>query len=211
MVAVHLVGGLWVHLVHEVDLTEAWLFGRSTRTRTLVGGQVRVLLQRGELWRLATSVLVHADGLHLVVNAIGIVGLGRLLEPWVGPARVLGWFTLGGLGGSLLSAWMQMPRSDGASGAAFALLGACAVLGLRHRHALSDDDRHLYGPVVWGFVALNLVLSVVLPFIDLWAHAGGLVAGMLAALLPGTRWLDRAYALLFGAFLGVCAYGWLQL
>ncbi len=209
--AVHIVGGVWVAWAHDVPLLEALVFGRSPRTRTLLGGQVRVLLDRGETWRLATSVMLHADGLHLIVNAFGLVGLGRLLEPWVGAGRLLGWFALGGLGGSLASMAVAMPRSDGASGGAFALLGAAAVLGWRHRAELIPEDQRLYGPVIWGFVVLNLVLSVALPFVDLSAHAGGLLAGILLAALPRGPREAGLLALTAGALGGVCLFGWWQL
>jgi membrane associated rhomboid family serine protease len=199
LVLVHL-GTAWYLTAHgEGSLVEAVAFPRSPRGRGLVGGQVASLVGR-EPWRLATSVLLHTDGLHLLVNAGSLWGMGRMLEPWVGGARVLGWFAAGGLAGSLLSLAMGLPRSDGASGAVFALLGAGVVLGLRHRAALRPEDRTLYGPVLAVLLVANLVLSFVLPFIDASSHIGGLLAGLVAGLLPWHRLEAMAWgavALLF--------------
>jgi len=186
---------------------ELLLLDRSLTVRTQVGGQVQALLGRGEWWRLFTSVGLHASSVHLTVNAISLVALGRLLEPWVGGLRWLGWFAAGGLGASLASWWMGVPRSDGASGGAFALLGAALVLGWRFRAHLVPEDRRLYGRTLGLLAGINIVLSLVLPFIDATSHVGGLLVGAAVALIPPGA-LDRAlWALLVGAFLGATAMG----
>ncbi len=206
LVAVHLCTAVYLAGHGEGAWWEAALLGRGPRARGIVGGQIQSLLA-GEPWRLTTSVLLHADGLHLLVNAGSLWGMGRLLEPWVGPVRLLGWFAAGGLGGSLLSATLGVPRSDGASGAVFALLGAAVVLGVRHRSSLSTDDRTLYGPVLGGLLIANLVLSFLLPFVDASSHIGGLVVGLVAGLLPWGRLERGAWGGLALAFVGATLYG----
>jgi membrane associated rhomboid family serine protease len=205
LVVVHVGTAIYLAGHGEGDGWQTLLLSRSPRGRGIVGGQVLSLLGR-EPWRLVSSVWLHADGLHLLVNAGSLWGMGRLLEPWVGPVRLVGWFAAGGLGGSLLSALLGLPRSDGASGAVFALLGAAVVLGLRHRAGLSPEDRTLYGPVLGGLLVANLVLSFLLPFVDASSHIGGLAAGMVAGLWPWGRGERAAWGLLALGFAAVSAY-----
>lgn len=207
LVVVHLASAVHLSGHGEGPLWEAALLGRSPRGRGIVGGQVLSLLD-AEPWRLASSVLLHADGLHLLVNAGSLWGMGRLLEPWVGSLRVLGWFAAGGLGGSLLSGLLGVPRSDGASGAVFALLGAAVVLGLRHRAAMRPDDRTLYGPVLGGLLVANLVLSFLLPFIDASSHLGGLAVGLVVGALPWGRLEQGLWGFLVAGFGTAVAFGY---
>lgn len=213
LLLVHLLSGAWLLAEHELSWWDALLLDRDVGARIAVGGQYRTLVESGQSWRLFTSVFLHADALHLVVNSVAVLSLGRLLEPWVGGLRLLSWFCVGGVGASLASQLAGMTQSDGASGGAFALLGAAVVLGLRLRPKLRHaEDRRLLGPVLWGFVALNLVLSFALPFIDAVGHLGGLGIGLLLGVahpLGGRGWsgrlLDVAVVLLVGL---VCGWGW---
>ncbi len=211
LVAVHVGSAVHQMVTHDVSWSRALLFGRDVRFRVAVGGQYRVLVESGQAWRLVTSTLLHADALHLAVNAVAIASLGRLLEPWVGALRWASWFAIGAVGGSVASQLAGVTQSDGASGGAFALLGAALVLGARLRGELEPSDARLMGPVLWGFTALNAVLSVVLPFIDAVGHLGGLAVGLLLG--AGHAWGRRTWAghaldasvLLTAA--AACAYG----
>lgn len=179
VVAVHFVGGLYQATRGFDTVAEALIWPRSDRLRLALGGQDAGMISAGDAHQLWTSVLVHTDLLHLTTNAIALFALGRLLEPLIGGRRVWAWFWLGGVMGSLSSWGAGTPQSDGASGGAFALLGVALVVGSELRPKLVPEDARLVGPVLWGFTALNLVLSVVLPFVDLVAHLGGLMAGLL--------------------------------
>jgi len=183
------------------------LLDRPLMVRTDVGGQVQALLLRGQWWRLFTSVGLHASALHLLVNGLSLLALGRLLEPWVGSLRWLGWFLMGGLGGSLASAWMGVPRSDGASGGAFALIGALLVVGWRHRERLVPDDRRLYGRTMAGLTAANLVLGLLLPFVDDTSHLGGLLVGLIVGAVRPSRVERAVWALVVGSFGGAVVAG----
>jgi rhomboid protease GluP len=178
-----------------------------------VGGQVSRLLEDGEWWRLATSCLLHADVVHLTLNALGLVALGRFVEPMLGPWRMLSWFVLGGLGGSLASWLVGVRYSDGASGGAFALLGAIAVIGWVERETTLELDRRLFGPILWAFVAGNVALSFLVPMIDVAGHLGGLAVGLFLGLYPGRSrglpaWVDQGLVV---AFTVVCIVGWVTL
>lgn len=206
LVAVHVASAT----AHPVFL-EGLFLDRPDAMRTAVGGQHRQLVRFGEVWRLATSTLLHANAVHLGFNAMGLYVLGVLLEPLIGGWRWIGLFVLGALGGSIASQAAGVLMSDGASAGAFALLGATLVVGWRIRDELDDDDKQLWVTLA-GFAVLNVVLSLVLPFIDAIGHLGGLGVGLaLPWLVPlrreGPVEIGLWVALLAG-FVGVCAYGW---
>jgi len=216
MVAVHLVSALvWWSMGRE-DLWRALLLGREVGFRVVAGGQYRPLVVDGEVWRLYTSVFLHADGLHLLVNAVALLALGRILEPWLGARRFAAWFLAGGFAGSVTSQLAQVSQSDGASGGAFALLGVAVVLGWREREALPPEDRRLLGPILQGFLLLNLVLSFALPFVDAAGHVGGLVLGLVFGLAApaGDEMPSRTIRIVEIAWIvvyaGICAAGWLS-
>jgi rhomboid protease GluP len=198
------------HAVSAALGPAAWLAERTTRERIQSGGQYFPLIRHGAVWRLWTCVFVHVDLVHLASNAVSLWVLGALLEPMLGGWRLSAWFLAGGVAGATLSHVTGHLQSDGASGGAFALLGAAVVLGWRLRRELPPDDARLLGPVMAAFLALNLVLSVVLPFVDLVGHLGGLAAGTVLAAAVGLRrstpihFVDRAWVLVSVA---VLAYG----
>jgi len=158
---------------------------RPPGMRVAAGGLDGARVADGEVWRLATSVFVHGDGLHLLVNVLALLALGRLLEPLVGTVRWLAWFAAGGLAGST-AAYLAGVASNGASGGVFALLAAAVVLGLRWRAVLPEADRRMFGPIVWVALAVGVVSSWVVPRIDPYAHLGGLAAGVIASLTYGS-------------------------
>lgn len=207
LVAVHAISGgfAWSW---GVGPWSAWVGARSLRVRSLLGGQTWDAVNDGAVWRLATSVLLHADLLHLLTNAVGLWVLGRIAEPWVGAPRLAMWFVVGGLGGSAASQLAGVPVSDGASGAAFCWMAALWMLAFRRRASLPAQDQRLLGPGLGTLIVANVALSIVVPGVDVVAHLGGLGAGLALGALPmrGSGWVT--------ALLGVCgfvatvAYGW---
>lgn len=211
LVAVHVVTALveWGHGL--ATLREGLVLERDLRFRVSVGGQYHPLVAAGEVWRLWTSVLLHVDLLHLTLNGAALYALGRVLEPWVGGLRLLAWFLAGGLVGSMVAYLFEVTHSDGASGGVFALLAAAIVLGWELRDRMPGPDRRVVGPWLWGLLLLNLVLSAVVPSIDLSAHLGGLGMGLVLAGGIGlwrhrvVRWVEAAWVLGYAL---TCAVGW---
>jgi membrane associated rhomboid family serine protease len=212
LLAVHVVGGLFGWWNGFEDLGEALIFDRSARLRVAMGGQSASMVYEGDAWRQWTSVLVHTDATHLLTNTVAIYALGRLLEPMLGARRTWAWFWAGGAFGSYASLMAGIPRSDGASGGAYALLGAALVLGWSLRKELEPGDARLVGPVLWFFTVLNLGISLALPFVDAVAHGAGFAIGVGLALLFGRRrWWPIAWAetLWLAMCLVIVVGGWL--
>ncbi len=141
----------------------------------------------GEWWRLVTSGFLHYGFIHLAFNMIILVQLGAMLEPTLGRLRFGVLYATALLGGSFGALLLQPgARTAGASGAVFGLMGA-AVVGMRRRGV--DPMQSGIG----GLLAINLVLTFLIPGISIGGHLGGLAGGAAAgALLFASDDRDRA-------------------
>lgn len=131
----------------------------------------------GEWYRLLTSGFLHASLIHIGFNMFALYFLGRILEPGIGTPRfvVLYFASLfaGSFGAVLLS---PDSLTIGASGAVFGIFGATFVIA-RHRgiDALASS--------IGIILLLNLAITFGSARISVGGHLGGLVAGVLCALV----------------------------
>jgi len=155
------------------------------------------VFQNGELYRLLTSMFLHAsihapsgqllfqNALHLILNAYVIYVTGRGIEPLFGHVRFTVIYILGGLAGSIASAILSPAAvySVGASGAAFAILGAEFVYLYKHRKLLGVRGRSQMNSLI-SLAVINLAFGILSSFstngtrIDNWAHIGGAIGGL---------------------------------
>ncbi|GAC57717.1 hypothetical protein GOHSU_24_00060 [Gordonia hirsuta DSM 44140 = NBRC 16056] len=128
-----------------------------------------------EYWRLLTSGFLHSSVPHLALNMISLYIVGRELERLFGPARYLTIYLMSLFGGSAAVLLFQQGPAPtvGASGAIYGLMGALLVVVLRLK---------LPATSVLVVIGLNIVMSISIPGISLWAHLGGLAFGALGAL-----------------------------
>jgi membrane associated rhomboid family serine protease len=127
----------------------------------------------GEWWRLFASGFLHYGLIHLAVNMFSLWMLGKDLELLLGKVRFTVVYLLSLLGGSIAVFVFEAPGSPtaGASGAIYGLLGAILVAILRLK---------LNPTQVIGVIVLNLIITVSIPGISLFAHLGGFVIGAVA-------------------------------
>ena len=223
LLGVHGLTGLMEWSRGYESLFDALVMDRSMRMRVAVGGQLDLNITQGELFRFVSSTVLHGDMLHVLVNVLALFGLGRIVEPLIGGRRFFTVFSLGAVGASIGSYFSGVLQSDGASAGAFALLGFAVLIGLRYRHEWDEESRRIMGPILQIFVGLNLVLSLVLPFVDGLGHVYGLMLGLAmgpwmlrpaGALRRGFEWfwlVFYAAVLWFGALwvgLGWTAQSW---
>jgi rhomboid protease GluP len=164
-----------------------YLAGGSTDPEVLVrlGAKVTPYIAAGEYWRLFTSMFLHIGLMHLFFNGYALVILGTELERLLGWQRFLTIYLLSGLYGSLASYAFSDSLSAGASGAIFGLIGALAAFFALHRQQLGKWGQRRLMNILF-LIAINLFLGLTQPWIDNWAHMGGLVAGLVLgwALVP---------------------------
>lgn len=140
----------------------------------------------GQAWRLLTNTFVHVGAIHLAMNMIGLWQIGRLVERLLGNLGFAITYLLAGLGGSLLSvAWHPMTVSAGASGAIFGIYGALIAYLLRHRGSIPRGVLQSLQRAAVTFVVLNVVVGLRAKGIDMAAHGGGLLGGLLVGLFIG--------------------------
>lgn len=126
---------------------------------------------RGEYYRLLTSAFLHDGPLHLVFNMWALFVVGPPLERWLGRTRFTALYLISALGGSVVVYLLADLNSStvGASGAVFGLFGATFVVAKR----LNLDVRW-----VVGLIAINVVITFVVPSISWQGHLGGLATGL---------------------------------
>lgn len=151
-------------------------------TLLMFGANSRVLIQAGQIWRLATSIFLHIGIVHLIVNMYALYIIGRQLEGFLGKIKYLIVFIGSGIIGSLLSVVLHEAVSAGASGAIFGLLGSMLYFGYHYRLYLGAVLKTQIIPVI----VLNLAIGFMFPLgIDNFAHIGGLVGGYLLTMALG--------------------------
>ncbi|MCM6776953.1 rhomboid family intramembrane serine protease [Nocardia sp. CDC159] len=131
------------------------------------------LVGHGEWIRVLGAGFLHFGPIHLLVNMFALYVLGRDSEIVLGRLRYIAVYLVSLLGGSAaaLAFAPTLSSNAGASGAIYGLFGAMTVILLRLRQS----------PVqMLVLIAINLLISVSLPGISLWAHLGGLAAGTAA-------------------------------
>jgi membrane associated rhomboid family serine protease/Flp pilus assembly protein TadD len=167
---------------------------------TLAGGSkdVQVLLsfgasygpffRAGEYWRLVMPMFLHIGVAHLATNMFGLVLLGCFLEPLYGYGRFSLIYVLSGMAGSLLSMEASIHIAAGASGAIFGIAGAMLVTGFLHPEAVPRRWKNVFGIGILLVIVINLAFGRFVKHIDNWAHLGGLLGGIvLALLIPPVR------------------------
>jgi rhomboid protease GluP len=172
----------WVYVILAVQLLVFLLMtidGGSTNIHTLVrfGAKVPQLIDAGEWWRLITPIFIHIGFFHLLVNSFALYSLGMVVEKMFGAARFIWIYLAAGITGNVISYFFSPYLSAGASGALFGLFGALLFFGQHHRTMFART----MGMDILGVLVINLVIGVIVPGIDNFAHLGGLMGGYLAA------------------------------
>ena len=138
---------------------------------------------RGEVWRLLTAGLLHANFVHLFFNVSFLLSVGTSAENTFGRSRVVAILTAGIVFGFAASTLFTTKPSVGISGGLFALLGALIVFGIRNRAVLPASLQSSLTKPMLATLGVSLVFGAVAPFIDNAAHLGGLAAGITLGLI----------------------------
>lgn len=158
----------------------------------------------GEWYRIFLHLFLHAHIVHLVVNMLALLSLGREVEPAVGTGKFTAVFLVSGIGAALASLyWSFFTIGVGASGAIFGLFGFSVVLSIIHGRQTGSSVL----PIIINFVIFIFInVAVGEAFhADHAAHFGGLATGAVLGVLSHYAHrrieLIRSEYILIGCFL----------
>ncbi len=142
-------------------------------------GQYNLLVFNGWYYQLFTSMFIHASIFHLVGNMLFLLIFGLRGEEMFSLPEFLSIYLVGGLFGNVLSlAFGPNFISVGASGAIFALFGACVIYGR------SSVRQSILGALVYAFFLFFISSG---EGVNILAHLGGIVFGLILGYLLSTR------------------------
>lgn len=162
----------------NVDPNLAYDFGGLVNYKTM-GNPV-------ELYRLVTSMFLHAGIFHLLFNLYALYVLGPQLENFFGKIKYLIIYLGSGIIGGLVSMIFQADSlvSVGASGAIFGLIGALIYFGYHYRVYFGQVIKSQILPIL----VINLCIGFAVSGINIAAHIGGLIGGVLVAMAVGVKY-----------------------
>src|SRR5438132_7828933 len=140
---------------------------------------------RGEFWRIATYSFLHFNWLHFLLNVGLLLWIGRIVEQQLGTGRgaLIYFVSVICSAAVILLVHNLHPKEGatvGASGGVFGLLGAALIISYRQ----NGHDR--FRRSVWIVLAAGFGVSL-LPDISMAGHIGGIIGGVVVALLVNVR------------------------
>ena len=181
-------------IINAVVFAAMWRVGNGNVSQAALAFGVKDndLIRAGQWWRLITPIFLHGNLEHIAVNSLSLYWLGSELEGLYGRRRYLLVYLISGIAGNYVSFLLKPAPSLGASGAIFGLVGAAICFPIRFRSLLPEKLRTYILTRMGLVAAINLGIGFAMPnVVDNWAHLGGLVGGVFAALLLRPEALER--------------------
>lgn len=147
----------------------------STDVLNFLGASGRLPIAKFEAWwSLITANWLHGGLLHLIFNMLALRTVAPLVMQEFGVCRMFSIYTLTGMMGFLLSYLGNVYLTIGASSGLCGLIGALLFFG--------KSRGGTWGRLVYkqtsGWVVSLVLIGFLMPNINNWSHAGGLVSGI---------------------------------
>ena len=134
-----------------------------------VGGLVHFNVVHGEWYRLISSMFLHFNFEHILMNMLSLFIFGKIVESIIGSWRMLIIYIISGLYGNFVSlSFNTTTISVGASGAIMYLS--------------KNFNKKMIGQLLIALVVL-IVFSLFMSNINIMAHLGGFISGVLITLI----------------------------
>ncbi|PSB55332.1 rhomboid family protein [Chamaesiphon polymorphus] len=153
------------------------------------GGLAATLVVTGQWWRIITANFLHMGILHLGMNMLALLYLGKFVEYRLGTWKYLFAYLVAGLGSMAVITyidirWMTVPHiTVGASGAIMGMLGAMGAIHLRGwRQAKVAAAGRQFQAVLFS-VGFQLVFDLTNGHTSIVGHFSGLIIGFLVGLM----------------------------
>jgi rhomboid protease GluP len=130
-----------------------------------------------EWYRLFTSMLLHGNVFHLLMNMYVLIYIGGFMERFIGSLRYLLLYLISGVVASVAVVYLGNLNviTVGASGSIFGIMGALFLMTFIQKDALP-------GPIIYQIrllTIINLAFTAFIPGISIYGHLGGLITGMI--------------------------------
>ena len=128
-------------------------------------------------WTLLTSIFLHGNLAHLMLNGFALALFGSILENIIGSKRFLFLFFISGIFANIPGA-IFYNSSLGASGAIFGIMGCLTILRPKMTIWMNLMPVPMWlAAIIW---ALQDIFGIFVPSdIGYWAHLGGLFFGLI--------------------------------
>ena len=157
------------------------------------------LVISGGFYRVISSAFLHIDIVHFVCNMYALYMVGKMSESFYGKKKFVIIYIISAIAGSLLEMSMSNAFGLGASGAIFGLLGSLLYFGYHYRVYFGNVLIKQILPVV----IINLAIGFMIPGIGVFAHIGGLIAGILVSKAVGINSKDTKSDKINGIILSI--------
>jgi len=170
----------------NVSMQGMAILSPGTRTLFLFGASgAWPIFGFGRWWTVLSAAWLHGGLIHIGMNMLWLRQLMPAVEEYFGVSRLIIIYTVSSATGFALTSLMYFAPigilsgayfTVGASAPLFGLFGALIVYSQRVGHSA-------LGQQIWRWVLIFVVIGLIVPFIDNWAHLGGLAGGWAAARL----------------------------
>jgi rhomboid protease GluP len=154
------------------------------------GSLIAPLVIAGEWWRLITANFLHLNFIHLLMNMLGLIYLGKFVEHRLGTIKFIVAYALTGIGAmacvTYVDLWQpsaQIRATAGASGAIMGLLGVMGAIYLVSwwQHRAATASRELKSIAVT--VGLQLLFDITNGHTSITGHFSGLAIGLVVGVV----------------------------
>jgi rhomboid protease GluP len=140
-----------------------------------LGASGKIPIQAFQAWdSLITANWLHGSLLHIVFNMLALKTVAPLVMAEYGIYRMFTIYTLSGAIGFLLSVMGNVPLTIGASSGLCGLIGALLYFG---KSRGGTWGQRVYQQTS-GWIFSLILIGFLLPNINNWGHAGGLLGGI---------------------------------
>ena len=146
------------------------------------------IVKLDQYYRLVTYSSFHSpfDIFHLLFNMITLFWIGPIVEKYFGKVKYVFIYFLSAISGALLAIGLNTDlrfATVGASSAIFGLLGAIIYFAYNYKDRITASLLKQMTVIV----VINLIFGFFQPNVDNFGHLGGLIGGIVTAMLLGTN------------------------
>ncbi|CAG7644247.1 rhomboid family intramembrane serine protease [Paenibacillus allorhizosphaerae] len=170
-------------VIHLLVMAAMEWYGSSKDSVTLLrfGAMFDLPGIEPEPWRLVTSIFIHIGFEHLLFNSFALYVFAAPLEGMIGSWRYALYYLACGVIGNVASAWLHSDHyiGAGASGAIYGVYAAYLYMSVFRKDLIDYQTKQ----TVRTIVIVGFISSIIIPNVDLYAHAGGFVGGLAVSAL----------------------------